>query len=113
MRVWTLLDQTLVEWAMKLPLKWKIHNGVGKYLLRKLAYRYLPEELLARPKRGFTVPIDKWLRGPLRDWALERLNDNGLYSYLPIEKSKVMQLFELHGRGTRNVHPLLWASWAE
>ena len=104
-----LLDQTLVEWAMKLPLKWKIHNGVGKYLLRKLAYRYLPEDLLARPKRGFTVPIDKWLRGPLRDWALERLNDNGLYSYLPIDKSKVMQLFQLHDRGTRNVHPLLWA----
>ena len=104
-----LLDQELVEWAMKLPLTWKIRNGGGKHLLRKLAYRYLPETLLGKPKRGFTVPIDKWLRGPLKEWALERLNDNRIYSYLPIEKSKVMQLFELHVHGTRNVHPLLWA----
>ena len=104
-----LLDPELVEWATKLPLKWKIRNGVGKYLLRKLAYRYLPEELLGRPKHGFTVPIDKCLRGPLREWALERLNDNRIYSYLPIEKSKIMQFFELHDHGTRNVHPLLWA----
>ena len=104
-----LLHQELVEWAMKIPLKWKIRNGVGKYLLRKLACRYLPEELQGGPKRGFTVPIDKCLRGPLREWAVERLNDNRIYSYLPIEKSKIMQLFALHDHGTRNVQPLLWA----
>lgn len=104
-----LLDQALVEWAMKLPLRWKLRHGAGKYLLRKLASRYVPRDLLGKTKRGFTVPIDKWLRGPLREWALERLADDRIYSYLPVDKSKVMQLLELHCHGKRNVHPLLWA----
>src|SRR5258708_1428890 len=70
-----LLDHELVEWSMKLPLSWKLPAGAGTYLLRRLAYPYLPRAILDRPKQGFTVPIDRWLRGPLRDWARERLAD--------------------------------------
>jgi len=104
-----LLDQELVEWAMKLPLSWKLRRGENKYLLRRLAYRHIPREILDRPKRGFAVPIDRWLRGPLRDWADQRLGDPALYRNLPLDRARVQKLFALHLSGARNVYPLLWA----
>ncbi len=104
-----LLDQELVEWGMRLPLKWKLRGGTNKYLLRKLSYRYLPQEILDRPKQGFGVPIDQWLRGPLKQWAIDRIENSKLFDFVPLEQSKVRGLFELHQTGKRNVHPLLWA----
>lgn len=103
------LDQDMVEWGMKLPLRWKLKNGTNKYLLRKLASRYVPEEILNRPKQGFAVPIDGWLRGPLRSWAEERINDTQAFSKLPLRRSAVLDLWKMHLSGARNVHPLLWA----
>ncbi len=104
-----LLDQELVEWGMRLPLKWKLHGGQNKYLLRKLAYRYVPRHVLDRPKQGFAVPIDKWLRGPLKEWAMARIESRDLFHDIPLDQSRVRALFELHISGQRNVHPLLWA----
>lgn len=103
-----LLDHELVEWAMKLPLTWKLRHGDNKYLLRRLAYRYVPQKILDRPKQGFRVPIDRWLKGPLKEWALERLNDKALFANIPLDQSKALELFKLHEGGARNVHPLLW-----
>jgi len=104
-----LLDHELVEWAMKLPLSWKLRKGQNKYLLRKLAYRYLPKRILDRPKQGFGVPIDSWLRGPLRKWAEDRLFDKSLMDGLPLRNQEVEELWALHQSGRRNTHPLLWA----
>ncbi|OEU66234.1 MAG: asparagine synthase (glutamine-hydrolyzing) [Desulfobacterales bacterium PC51MH44] len=104
-----LLDQDLVEWAMKLPLSWKLRGGANKYLLRKLAYRYVPRQILDRPKQGFVVPIDGWLRGPLKIWAEDRLNDKALFRNIPLDQSAVLALWKIHSSGVRNVHPLLWA----
>jgi asparagine synthase (glutamine-hydrolysing) len=104
-----LLDQDLVEWAMKLPLKWKLRGTQNKYLLRKLAYRYIPQEMVDRPKQGFEVPIGEWLRGPLRTWAISRLSDAERFKGTPLSQSQIMQLFRLHISGKRNVHALLWA----
>jgi asparagine synthase (glutamine-hydrolysing) len=104
-----LLDHELVEWAMQLPLCWKLRHGKGKYLLRKLAYRYIPRELLDRPKRGFEVPIANWLRGPLKTWALERLTDRPSLFRLQLDPTVVKGLFDLHCSGKRNVHPIIWA----
>lgn len=104
-----LLDHELVEWAMRLPLSWKLRQGTNKYLLRKLAYRYVPREILDRPKQGFCVPIDAWLRGPLNQWAKERIHDAAVFRKLPLDQSKVIGLMALHESGARNVHPLLWA----
>jgi asparagine synthase (glutamine-hydrolysing) len=104
-----LLDHTVVEWAMKLPNTWKLKKGTNKYLLRKLAYRYIPKLILDRPKMGFGVPIDKWLRGPLRKWAEERFDDKPIMDSLMLDQAIIRKHWRLHLSGTRNVHPLLWS----
>lgn len=104
-----LLDHKLVEWAMRLPVCWKLRDGRNKYLLRQLAYRYVPREILDRPKQGFGMPIDSWLRGPLKNWALERLGNKKSFASLPLDHDAVMRLWHMHESGTRNAHPLIWA----
>ena len=104
-----LLDHELVEWSLKLPLEWKLRGGKSKYLLRRLAERYLPREIVERPKQGFAVPIDRWLRGPLRGWARERLEERRLYERFPLDRRRVLELLDLHLSGRRDAHPLLWA----
>ena len=104
-----LLDHELVEWSLRLPVQWKLRGGAGKYLLRRLAARLLPAQIVQRRKQGFAVPIDRWLRGPLRGWARERLEDRRLYESFPLERRRVLGLLDLHLGGARDVHPLLWA----
>ena len=105
-----LLDHHLAEWGMQLPLSWKIHGHSNKYLLRQLAYRYLPREMLDRPKQGFVVPIDQWLRTQLKDWASSLLHDRDLFARVPLDQQALLGLFELHQSRKRNVHPLLWSA---
>ena len=66
-------------------------------------------EIVERPKQGFGVPIDRWLRGPLRAWARERLEDRRLYERFPLDRARVLELADLHLSGKRDTHPLLWA----
>ena len=73
-----LLDHRVIEFAWTLPLDFKVRGGTGKRILRTVLDRYVPRELIDRPKMGFKVPIDAWLAGPLRDWAAELLDESKL-----------------------------------
>jgi asparagine synthase (glutamine-hydrolysing) len=78
------LDHRVVEYAWRLPLSLKIRNGQSKWLLRQILYRYVPRELIERPKMEFGVPLDMWLRGSLKEWvwsliAPERLRREGFF----------------------------------
>jgi asparagine synthase (glutamine-hydrolysing) len=105
-----LIDYRLVEWSMRLPVEFKLRRGRTKYLLKKALCRYLPTGLVHRPKRGFSVPVAEWLRGPLRPWAEELLHDQSLVSRLPLDNKRLRELFALHISGSRDAHPLLWAA---
>jgi asparagine synthase (glutamine-hydrolysing) len=78
------LDHRLYEFAWRCPLNYKIHKKNGKKILKNLLYRYVPENLIERPKMGFGIPIGEWLRGPLREWAsalldVDKLQREGVF----------------------------------
>ena len=102
-------DYRLVEWAMRLPANYKNRGGETKYLLKKVLSRYLPRECVYRPKRGFSVPLAQWLRGPLRNWARELIHDDSLMSRLPLDKERVRAVLDQQLSGERESHPLLWS----
>ncbi len=104
-----LTDYRLVEWAMRLPLRYKLRDGQTKYLLKKALSRHLPVEQVYRPKMGFGVPIARWLRGPLRGWAHELIHDDALMSSLPLDRQRVRELLRQQSSGERESHPLLWS----
>jgi asparagine synthase (glutamine-hydrolysing) len=103
-----LLDHHLVEFAWRLPMHDKYRNGMGKWLLRQVLYRYVPRDLMDRPKMGFGVPIEQWLRGPLREWAEDLLDEQRLRRQGFLNYDYVRQLLDEHLRGRRLWHHHLW-----
>ena len=73
-----ILDVKVMEYAFRLPHEYKCSNGIKKRILKDIAYDYIPRELLDRPKVGFSVPLDKWLRGPLKEQLIDVSNMNFL-----------------------------------
>jgi len=97
-----------VEFAWRLPLSLKIREGQGKWLLRQVLYRYVPREMIERPKMGFGVPIDAWLRGPLRDWAEALLDERRLREEGFFEPAPIRAKWDEHLSGRRNWQYHLW-----
>ena len=102
------LDHRVAEFAWTLPQSMKLHHGQAKWALRQVLYRYVPKEMIERPKMGFGVPIGDWLRGPLREWAEnllseERLNSDGFFN-----SSIVRAKWNEHLGGKRNWQYQLW-----
>lgn len=103
-----LLDHRIVEFAWRTPLQQKVRDGQTKWLLRQVLYRHVPKEFIERPKRGFAVPLDSWLRGSLREWAEDLLNPASLAQQGYFDVAQVRRKWDEHQTKRRNWQHLLW-----
>jgi len=102
------LDHRIVEFAWQVPMAMKFRNGKGKWLLRQVLHRYLPKELIERPKMGFGVPIGAWLKGPLREWAESLLHERRLRDEAIFNAAPIRQKWAEHLLGSSNWQYYLW-----
>ena len=112
------LDRDVIEFAWSLPMHMKIRDGQGKWLLRQLLDRYVPRALVDRPKMGFGIPLDAWLRGPLRDWAEnllaeDRLRLEGYLNPVPVRAAWKAHLAGQASYGYRLWSVLMFQAWLE
>jgi asparagine synthase (glutamine-hydrolysing) len=103
-----LLDTNVMEFAWRIPLSMKIRGGKGKWLLREVLHRHVPRALIDRPKKGFGVPMDAWLRGTLRDWAEDLLSEARLKREGFFHPEPIRRKWEEHLSGRRNWQFYLW-----
>ena len=103
-----LLDHRIVEFAWRVPSKLKYHHGQSKWLLRQVLYRHVPRQLVDRPKMGFGVPIENWLRGPLVDWAEELLDEKKMREDGILESKPIQSMWKAFKDGKRGHHLQLW-----
>lgn len=111
-----LLDPRIYDFAWSLPMSMKFKEGKSKHVLRQVLYKYVPSELIDRPKMGFGIPIHEWLRGPLRDWAEDLLDENRLQQEGFLEPKLIRKVWEEHindegdrGYGLWNI--LMFQAW--
>jgi len=103
------LDHRVAEFTARLPLAMKFRNGQGKWILRRLLDRYVPAELVDRPKKGFSLPIGEWLRGPLRDWAEDLMNEDRLRREGFFHPNSVRSRWHEHVTRQRDLRHHLWS----
>jgi asparagine synthase (glutamine-hydrolysing) len=103
-----LLDHRVAAFAWQLPEELKVRGGQGKWLLRQLLYKYVPRTLVERPKMGFGVPIDAWLRGPLKAWAGDLLDPHAMSRAGLLDPAPIQEKWAEHQSGRRNWQHFLW-----
>ena len=103
-----LLDPRVIEFAWRIPLSMKVKGGQGKWLLRQVLYKHVPQKLIDRPKMGFSVPIGEWLRGELRDWAEALLDESRLKREGYFHPVPIREKWSEHLEGSRNWQYYLW-----
>jgi len=102
------LDKEVVEFAARIPPHMKVRDGRGKWLVRQVLYQHVPANLVDRPKTGFGVPIDDWLRGPLKAWARDLLSPTRLHAQNLFNAPRVAARMAEHMSGRRNHGYWLW-----
>lgn len=103
------LDHELMEFVWTLPFDMKLRGGETKWALRRLLERHVPRALTERPKKGFSVPIEHWLSGPLRDWAESLLDERRLREEGHLDPAAIRRLWDEHSSGRRRWHHQLWS----
>lgn len=112
------LDHRVAAVAWRLPMDMKIRSGNSKWALRQILYKYVPRELIERPKAGFAIPIGQWLRGPLRAWADELIHPERLQRQGYLRPEPISQLWQQHLSGrydhtTKIWTVLMWQAWLD
>jgi len=112
------LDHRVAELAWRMPLHMKVRGNVGKWALRQVLYKYVPRELIDRPKAGFAIPVGQWLRGPLRSWAEAlldevRLQREGYFYPAPIRQKWAEHLSGQHDHTAKLWAVLMFQAWLE
>jgi len=112
------LDPNVVQAAWRVPIEQKIEGKSGKKILKDILHRHVPSELFDRPKQGFSIPIDDWLRGELKDWAGDHLSSNNLARYPYMDAKKIRHIFDVHQTGNDNFGHQIWPfvmlmAWSE
>jgi asparagine synthase (glutamine-hydrolysing) len=112
------LDHRVVEFAWRVPVSMKVRNGQRKWLLRQVLYRHVPPKLVERPKVGFSVPIESWLRGPLYEWAENlldesRLRKDGFFDVAPVRQKWAEHLAAKHNWQNSLWNVLMFQAWLE
>ena len=103
-----LLDHRLLEFAAKLPESMRVRSGTGKYLLKKCMERYLPKDVLYRPKQGFVTPIANWMRGPLAGEIRAIASRSSLVQSGWVNPAFVTQMADAHIAGRSDYSRTLW-----
>jgi asparagine synthase (glutamine-hydrolysing) len=103
------LDRHVIEYAWSLPMEMKLRDGKGKWILRQLLDRHVPRQLIERPKMGFGIPLDQWLRDPLRDWAEALLDEGRLRREGFLDPAPVRAAWSRHLRGEASFGHRLWS----
>ena len=102
------LDKEIVQFALSLPLKYKIRAGIGKSVLRDVLYKYVPRDMIERPKMGFGVPLAEWMRGELRVWCESLLNEKKLKEDGYFNHKVIREKWNEHLNGNADWHHQLW-----
>ena len=106
------LDHRISEVACRIPNNLKVKSNYGKYILRKLLYKYIPKSLVDRPKAGFGVPIEEWLRGPLKSWATDLIHsDDGYINQKYLQKIWIEHIEAKKDNSTILWRILMWRYW--
>jgi asparagine synthase (glutamine-hydrolysing) len=102
------LDHRVIAFSSKLPLEMKIRGNKGKWILKKLVNRYIPTHLIDRPKKGFSVPLNELLRGPLKDWCIDLLNESEMKKEGYLKSGPINDKLKEHLSGNRDWSTYLW-----
>jgi asparagine synthase (glutamine-hydrolysing) len=103
-----ILDHRVIEFSHRVPMAMKVREGQRKWILRQVLYRHVPRELVDRPKMGFSLPMNAWLRGPLRDWAESLLLASSFHEEW-IDRTALQRLWTEHQSGARDWQHVIWS----
>lgn len=102
------LDQHIIEWAAQLPSDYKYHQGQKKYILKQIVHKYLPQQLMERPKMGFAIPMEIWLNNELKDLVMEHLNEDKLKEHGLFNNTAVLKLIVDFIKGGTEKYLKIW-----
>jgi asparagine synthase (glutamine-hydrolysing) len=102
------LDQHIIEWVATLPSHYKYHEGQKKYILKQIVHKYIPHQMMERPKMGFAIPVEEWLTNELKGLVEENLNDESLKAHGLFNTAEVKNIVTGFYNGRKEKYLKIW-----